>query len=145
MAESEGESNGREVIDVSSDSDPEESRRLEEDFRFLLAQLGHTVPVKRYVEMSGAGINQYLERPDANERAQQRAQSSASASTSRGHSSSDASAGEIVRKELVRWHLSDGLPVKEAGRSMTEKEIAAMRHKYRIPGEIAAMRHLTQR
>lgn len=31
MAESEGESCGRKVIDVSSDSEPEESRRLEED------------------------------------------------------------------------------------------------------------------
>lgn len=36
----------------------------------------------------------------------------------------------------MKWHLSDGLPVQDPGRSMTTKEIVAMRHKYRIPESV---------
>lgn len=109
---------------------------MEREFHSLLTRLGPIVPVGTSEEMADGGIDRYLERPDAHERSQQRARSGASASSSRDHSSTEAPAGEIAGKELIKWHLSDGLPVQEAGRSMTAKEIGAMRHKYRVPEEV---------
>lgn len=123
-------SSGREVIEISSDSDPVKFKRLERDFQYLLTRLGPTVPIGTSLEMADSGIDLYLEAHNARKHAQQRSQSSASTSTSCGH------AGEIVGQELVKWYLSYGLPVQEPGRSMTTKEMEAMRHKYCIPESV---------
>jgi hypothetical protein len=44
--------------------------------------------------------------------------------------------GEIVGQELVKWHIADGTPVQEPRRSMTLREIEALRVNYRIPSVV---------
>ena len=142
MAEYSGESGVREVVYLPSSSESgslgeSECRRLSDEVRSLMAEL-------RRMAAGGHGaegdqeIDQYLERLDGRERAVQRerAASGSTASSSVRSGSTAPPPGEIIGQELVKWHLAEGTPVQEAGRSMTEKEIAAMRDKYRIPVDV---------
>lgn len=53
------------MVEISSDSDPEDFKRLERDFQYLLTRLGLIVSVGTSVEMVDSGIDRYLEAHDA--------------------------------------------------------------------------------
>lgn len=143
MAEGVGESGGKEFIVIPSSSDSgslgeSECRMLSDEVRSLMAELRIKMPAGGQGCEGDHGIDQYLERPDGRERAQQRerASSGSTASSSLRALVVAPPPGEIVGQELVRWHLGDGTPVQEPRRSMTAKEIDSLRANYRIPGSV---------
>ena len=143
MSESVGESSGREVVLLSSDSESEpmgesECRRLSDEVRSLMAELSKMPRGTTTGVVSSEGIDAYLERSSAQDRERQRerASSGSGASSSSRPSSVAPPPGEIVGQELVKWHLADGTPVQEPRRSMTPREIEVLRANYRIPTDV---------
>ncbi|KAK9905153.1 hypothetical protein M0R45_000489 [Rubus argutus] len=115
-----------------------ECRRLSDEVRSIVAELNKMPFGGQTGVGSVEGIEGYLQRPVNQDRARQRerASSGSAASSSSRPSSEVPPPGEIVGRELVKWHLADVPLWQEPRRSMTPKEIEALRINFRIPSNV---------
>jgi hypothetical protein len=115
----------REVLEISSGSEPEVGELVEDNRRFL-EEVDEVLK-----SLMSRSTDEYFERPDGNERAKKRRGGEVSTSAARGTLS------EVPQDVPVgRWRLDEGVWVEEPGRSMTTAEIQKMRKDWIIPSTV---------